>query len=365
MDWFTYSQIIVEKCKKQEIPFHVGIELTPYCNFNCNMCYVHLNPSEAKSQGNLLTKDQWFYIIDEAKKAGAVSMEITGGEAVTREDFPMIYQHAIEKGFLIVLRSNGYLLKDDILTLLCKYKPRVVMVTLYGASDETYKKVCGVDDGFTVVTSNLRVLKENGISIRLSSTITNDNVVDVPLMKAWAQQNGFHLSLGGHLFTPLRGSQKPVDHLQVRYPEENYKIPEMMIPSHRKIENKAKFMNPFWMCRNFGVKFSITWDGKMVLCYSNPSIWEDPFNKSLSDAFHQLNQKLREIHRPEKCKSCQYIDMCSVCPSMLLSATGSMEQTNDDMCKFAHRNYKNRLLHESERRVSLIGIPFDKCEEGE
>ena len=30
--------------------------------------------------------------------------------------------------------------------------------------------------------------------------------------------------------------------------------------------------------------------------------------------------------------------MCSVCPSMLLSATGSMEQTNDEMCKFAHRN---------------------------
>lgn len=361
MDWYTYSQIVMDKCKEWEIPFHVGFELTPLCNFDCNMCYVHLSPEEVKKQGKMLTTDQWVYLAKEAKKLGAVTMEVTGGEATTRADFPELYKQFMKMGYLIVFRTNGYLIRGKILELLIKYKPRVVMITLYGASDETYKRVCGINDGFTVVTENILALQEAKIPVRLTSTITNDNIDDVQKMKEWANKHGLNLSLGGHLFTPSRGSNRTVDHLQIRYSEDNYTIPEDLIPVSREIPDRDKYMNPFWMCRAFGAKMSITWDGKMVICNSNPSVSKDPFAKSLGEVYHDLYRELKAIKRPEECKECKYIDMCTVCPSMLYSATGSMEKTNDEMCKYARRTYKNRVIMEKKSEVDRIIT--DQCEE--
>lgn len=364
MDWYTYSQMIMDKCKEREIPYHIGLELTPLCNFDCSMCYVHLSPEEAAKQGRMLTTKQWIYLAEEAKKLGAVTMEITGGEAITRTDFPILYKCFIEMGYLIVLRTNGYLIKGKILELLKKYKPRAVMITLYGASDETYQKVCGIRDGFSIVTSNILKLKEAGITVRLSSTITNENMEDVKLMREWADEHGLNFTTGGHLFTPRPGSNRNVEKLQIRYPDENYHIPEEMKPVHREIPDREKYMNPFWMCRLFGAKLSISWDGKMVICNSNPAVRIDPFATSLGEAYHEMYRKLKAIRRPEKCNDCEYIDLCTVCPSMLYSSTGNMEQTNNDMCKYAYRAYKNRILMESQQEV-VDGISAEKCDEGE
>ena len=360
MDWYTYSQILLDKCKEREIPYHVGFELTPLCNFDCNMCYVHLSPEEVQKEGKILTTDQWIHLAEEAKKLGAVSIEVTGGEAATRADFPELYKHFIKMGFLIVLRTNGYLFKGQLLELLKQYKPRLVMITLYGASDETYKRVCGIENGFTIVTKNILDIKKANIPIRLSSTITTENMNDVQLMKEWAKEHDLNLSLSGHLFTPNRGSNRSITNLQVRYPDEEYMIPEDIKPLKREIADKEKYLNPFWMCRSFGAKCSITWDGKMVLCNSNSSIKKEPLITGFAEAYHELYKEYKAIQRPEKCRNCEYIDLCTICPSMMYSSTGSMEETSDDLCKYAYRTYKNRYIMGLEKEERLE----NKCEEG-
>ena len=128
VDWPEYGKILLEKCKKNEIPFHVGFELTPFCNFSCNMCYIHLTPEQAEQQGKLLSTDQWIHLGEETKKNGVVSLEITGGEAVTRRDFPALYTAFSKMGYMINLRSNGYLLCGNLIELLQQYKPKRVSI---------------------------------------------------------------------------------------------------------------------------------------------------------------------------------------------------------------------------------------------
>ena len=364
MDWYTYSQILMEKCKKKEIPYHVGFELTPLCNFDCNMCYVHLSPEEVNREGKMLTTEQWIHLAEEAKEFGALTMEITGGEAATRADFPILFKHFIKMGFLIVLRTNGYLIKGKLLEIIKQYKPRLVMVTLYGASDDTYERVCGIKDGFSVVTKNVLAIKEANIPIRLSSTITTENINDVQMMKEWAQKHNLDFSVSGHLFTPKRGSNRDIVHLQVRYPDEDYMIPEDIKPLKREIADREKYMNPFWMCRTFGAKCSITWDGKMVLCNSNSSIKKDPLITGFAEAYRGLYKEYKNIQRPEKCRNCEYIDLCTICPSMMYSSTGSMEETNDNLCKYARRTYKNRYIIGLEKIENEEQLVADRCEEG-
>lgn len=182
MNWSEYSSVLLEKCKKSETPFSCSFELTPLCNFRCNMRYVRLSPQQAAVRGSELTTDQWLNVGKKAKELGTVTLEITGGEALTRHDFPTLYEAFADMGFLIVLRTNGYLLTSKTLALLKRKKPYKIVITLYGASDSTYEKVCKVTDGFTVVSQNILALKEAGLDVHLTTTITKENECDVEPM---------------------------------------------------------------------------------------------------------------------------------------------------------------------------------------
>lgn len=362
LNWTNYCHSLLEKCKKQEVPFHVTFELTPLCNFQCNMCYIRLDPSQVSKQGKLLSTETWIGLAEEAKKMGAISMEVTGGEAMLRPDFSTLYLKFIKMGFFVILRTNGYLI-DKNLELLTKYKPFRVIITLYGASDKTYQKVCGVPDGFSVVSKNIIALRDAGINIRLSATITKDNQNDIELMQKWASENGFPLALCGMLLTPIGSTGRKVDDLRVQVPEETYKLTESMKVLPREVTNKSYYMNPFWMCKTFGAKCTFTWDGKMTMCNSNPSIWKDPFENGVAEAYHDLYRELKSIRRPKECEDCKYLDLCAACPSMMYSATGSMELVNGDVCKYAHRKYKTQLLMNANNKAE--NELFRECDEGE
>ena len=92
MEWSDYTKLLIEKCKKNGTPSTATFELTPFCNFNCNMCFIRLSPEQARNQGRLLTTSQWIQLAEEIKQLGTFGLEITGGEAITRDDFHILYE---------------------------------------------------------------------------------------------------------------------------------------------------------------------------------------------------------------------------------------------------------------------------------
>ncbi len=333
MGWSDYSRMIIEKSKKQGVPVSATFELTPFCNFACNMCYVRLTPEQANKQGKMLNTEQWIHIAEEAKRLGTLGLEITGGEAITRPDFPVLYERFIRLGFLVSLRSNGYLLEGETLKLITKYKPRYVSITLYGASDETYKKVCGIENGFSTVAQNVSHLKEAGVLTNLTVTLTNDNYSDRGKLVEWAKNNGFFISFYGALITPIRAAKRSIEHLRINY-DVNY--PDVTnYNTNRIVKNREDFMHPFSSCRDYGSKFCVTWDGRMTLCSCFAEIWSDALSQSINDAYKQLYERLNQIKRPTECISCQYIDHCGACPVKFLSETGDYEKTCESLCRKA------------------------------
>ena len=123
MKWSEYAAQLSERGIEACKPTMAVFELTPLCNFNCYMCFIHLTPEQARAQGEALSTEEWLRIARDAKRLGVFCIEVTGGEAVTRPDFPILYEAFIKMGYLITLRSNGYLLRGETLKLLKKYKP--------------------------------------------------------------------------------------------------------------------------------------------------------------------------------------------------------------------------------------------------
>ena len=349
MNWTEYVNRLVAGCREAGVPSSAAFELTPLCNFSCNMCYIRLTPDQARLQGEALTADEWLRVAEQARRLGVLGLEVTGGEAVTRPDFPALYEALIRMGYLITLRTNGYLLRGGILDLLKRYRPLSVCVTLYGASDETYRRVCGVDDGFSVVTENVLALREAGIAPRLTVTMTKDNFGDRAELTRWAAEHGFYIAFFGGLINPIRGAKRSVGHLRVDCGDGAIPIDEA---PDRAVPDREKYAPPFSMCRSFGTKFCVTWDGRMTLCNCLPSIWTDVRSQGVEGAFRSLYGRLNAVKRPPECADCPYIDYCGCCPARFYSETGDHEKTCDDLCRMAKIHY---TLSKSDARSGESG----------
>ncbi len=70
-----------QKARQKGIPFSGQFELTPLCNLDCKMCYVHLNPDQLRGR-SVLSVAEWKDIMHQAFEAGMFQASLTGGECL-------------------------------------------------------------------------------------------------------------------------------------------------------------------------------------------------------------------------------------------------------------------------------------------
>ncbi|MEE1110009.1 MAG: radical SAM protein, partial [Lachnospiraceae bacterium] len=173
LDHFTEE--LKEIARRDAIPVNGIFELTARCNFDCRMCYVHLTPDEIRKQGRELTNAEWLAIAEKAKERGMLELTLTGGEIFVRRDFRELYTELKQMGFLINLMSNGYLVDERVMEWLAEDPPYAMRFTLYGASNETYRAVTGIPDGFDRVSHAIDLVKEADIPFYLMGLIIKEN----------------------------------------------------------------------------------------------------------------------------------------------------------------------------------------------
>lgn len=96
---------------------------------------------------SIKTPDFWLELARQAKEQGMLYLLLTGGEPFLYPDFWMLYEELVKMGFVISINSNGSLIDEKIIEKLKKYPPARINITLYGASDETYERLCGIKKG--------------------------------------------------------------------------------------------------------------------------------------------------------------------------------------------------------------------------
>ena len=110
-----FSKILEAEAYLQKIPLSGVFELTARCNFNCNMCYVHLQEEQIAGIGRELTNEEWLEIARQARDAGMLYLTLTGGEVFARPGFKELYIELSKMGFLIHILSNGYLIDENVM----------------------------------------------------------------------------------------------------------------------------------------------------------------------------------------------------------------------------------------------------------
>jgi MoaA/NifB/PqqE/SkfB family radical SAM enzyme len=186
-------------------PAAASFELTARCNLACRYCYLRPYRDEPE-----LATDEILRILDALAGAGCLSLLLTGGEPLLREDFPEIWRAAKRRGFLLSLYTNATRVTDETLALLREWPPLLVEATLYGWSAETYASFCGDGAAWEDACRGVERLAALGRPLHLKAPVLRANRREIPALRAWADDLGLPLYVDTEVFPRLDGDPAPL-----------------------------------------------------------------------------------------------------------------------------------------------------------
>ncbi len=368
------------KAAKMKIPLNGTFELTPLCNMDCKMCYVRMSKEQQEMIRPLRTAEEWIQLGKEAKDRGMVYLLLTGGEPFLRPDFKEILQGLHKMGFVLTINTNGTLIDENVISWLKETPPVRVNITLYGASDETYGKLCGNPKGFTQVTKAIHLLKEAGILVKLNCSLTPYNVCDLEKIFEFAEKEELVVQATSYMFPPLRRDEKMVGKNDrftekeaayyaarveaLQKGEENFvqHVKEQKLDG-LQIENDDNCLETDdhkIRCRAGKCSFWITWDGKMFPCgmiidENACNVFQDGFDL----AWDTVKQKAEAIRLPSKCGSCALKEQCRACAAMVLTESGNYSEVPKYRCQMMQEYLTACRIVADE----IVNAEMRKCDE--
>ncbi|MEI3218833.1 MAG: radical SAM protein [Lachnoclostridium sp.] len=154
----VYSDYLYQKASRNRIPLNGCFELSPICNFHCRMCYVRKTHEQIRKEGKRIREwKEWIDLAKQCKEEGMLYLLLTGGEPFLYPHFRELYEELHHMGFIISINSNGTMIDEKTVEWLKTMAPGRINITLYGASADTYERICGNADGYYRDKSNSAV----------------------------------------------------------------------------------------------------------------------------------------------------------------------------------------------------------------
>jgi organic radical activating enzyme len=168
---------------------HESLILTWECNLHCLHCRPYL-----PSNGTLPLDDIKKHLDSLAKK-GTLFLHLTGGEPLVHKDFWKIVSSASQKNFALILHTNGTLITPEIGERLKNLNFLQVSLTVLGGNARTHDSLTGVKGSFEKTIRALKIMKEKGLDVVLSTTKLSDNQDEIPEMERLAKNHGAALKI--------------------------------------------------------------------------------------------------------------------------------------------------------------------------
>lgn len=344
-------------------PVNGTFELTGRCNLSCKMCLVRVDQKRIGELGlRERTADEWIRMAEQARDAGTLGLLLTGGEVMLRPDFCEIYEAIAKMGFLLTVYTNATMVTDEVMRVLEKAPPHKIGVTMYGASNETYRRLCGCAGGYERFCEGVRRLTGLPSLFDIRTTIVSDNLKDLEEMRVFTEKNFgsdkvLHISrsvvnsIRGGVAYPKRVRLTPEQNVSLIYPwlggfgkkvlsgeaRVQKDMPKLNLKRHQMPED-GQYM--FANCGAGIVQYTISWAGRMYACGMLTQGYTEPFEQGFWKAWESLPRQYPPGRIPEPCASCKYAALCESCPADRLAETGDWYGVPEYACREAECVYQ-------------------------
>jgi radical SAM protein with 4Fe4S-binding SPASM domain len=319
-----------------DAPTQVSVELTYNCNFSCRHCYIDGSPKRKE----FVDSKRLIQVLDTLADYGISVVEITGGEPTLHPDFLDIVVHCADRFPLVSIITNGYVLNEDHLAKLRKYKSHIAFqVSLTGDNSEYVDWFCDKKGAFEHAKNTIELLSKEGFMVRASLIITPKNMDQVFNTASLAKKLGAMSFIISPIIPVGRGQlYSELSYENVFTSQKTSQLADLVEKLEKKFGNfifrstEYQEMMPDVIDSQCGAGktiITITPMGDIKLCpMANPK--DFPIG-NIDDDIHKILSKypiLQIKHpRPELCGDCEYY--ASFCGGCVIRGLRKYEEIGD------------------------------------
>ena len=343
----------------ERLPVAVTADLTYRCNFRCAHCFCRL-PENAPQAQQELTFAEWDRILGECVDEGALCLTLTGGEALLHPDFRRIWVMAKRRGLLLELFTNAALLDSEEVSFFAEWPPRLLSVSVYAATEETYRHFTGRSGMLARVRSALDLLAERGVAFELKTVLTRRNVHEFEALRQLFSQYGKTFRWDAELLgTYSTGGGNPA--AERLTPAEVVALEQADAVRYREWQRLLRdwepapplVQTPFRCGVGMGGPHFDPY-GRMRPCMVFESLSYDARTGSVRQGWREVLPRMLAAFPvvPGPCVSCAWPQLCRFCPATALLAGCSVGGPSPFHCELGRLRAQAHGISE-ERRASL------------
>lgn len=353
-----FADFLEGKARREGIPINGQFELSPLCNLDCGMCYVHRTKGQLDGR-RLMDVGQWKELCRQAFEAGMYRAALTGGECLLYPGFEELYLYLHSLGCQVDVLTNGVLLNDEKMDFFRLHPPSLIQVTLYGDSEDTYERVTG-HRVFHNVVDHLRRVREEGFPLIITVTPTlalGESVFETIRLARSITKNVF---VNTSLFDPPDGlrSNAAACEPDVEFYARVLRFLKELNGTQIKERPESDLPLPGGPCQGCAERglrcgggrsgFVIDWQGKMKIC-SRLAPESDPLRDGFQAAWNSIHEAAVNWPAAPECRGCAYEEICGICAA--------------DALKYGEPGKQPKALCERTRYLASRGVLPSTCPE--
>lgn len=334
-------------------PLAASFELTHRCNFHCVHCYLGDQVAIHKHQNREVDTNTIIGLLDEMVEAGTLYLHLTGGDPMLRPDFVEIYQHAVRVGLLVTVFCNGSLITEEIVNTFSQYPPRMVEVTVYGATRKTFETITQKKGAFDTCMKGIHALHKANVHLRLKTMVMTLNVGEFELIRQMAQTMGLEFrhdcSLNPALPNSDNGGRTNCSN-DLKHPLRFRLSPEQAAAVDRSVDNVALNLaekshhpdtqqqsNTLFQCGAGQSHYHINPYGQLQPCLIIQPRNGDLLTKGIQSEWSRMIEEFNLDKAVDSflCNTCPKKQLCTACPGVFALTSGNPEQVDPFYCLYA------------------------------
>lgn len=308
---------------------NVSIELTSRCNLRCRGCYL----DSFKSTG--LSRTHLQEVAAELAAVGAVFVLFTGGEVLLRRDAVDVMTDFAERGFVLELKTNGTLLRDDFVQQLAGLPILDVQVSVYELKAGWSEWARANYDTERIEAGVARML-ELSIPVTLSVLVGRHNVMNLERIHERLSATGAKVFYSPYITPNRAGAGEEVGFRLSASEMEQHLRPFLerigAMPALKRYRNCADDISS--VCYAGRDQIAIGADGSVFPCLDLRLPLGNLNKETLTPILARRRDALRRFTLSEMpaCASCNLRDYCDSCIGVSLVENGDYRNPSSHKC---------------------------------
>lgn len=356
--------------REKRIPYSLYLQLTPYCNLKCKMCYARMEPEEIRTAGkHVMSFGEWKYYIDEGLKLGSQMLALTGGECTLHPEFEKIYTYAYDAGMELYVMTNLTNVTESIYRLWLEKPPASISFTVYGATSKSYAVLCGKADAFSTVYANIEKLMQSGLYIFPKFNAVHDNFQEIKKVHQFFKERQMNVLFGGNLLNFGKCNSVTIEQEKVESDHfSEFMFEKWCDDNNRSYEEgkeiELKSLERRYLNRGKNQHFKglrcgaarntchINWMGEMTPCVALDAFKKDPRKEGFRECWEQMCSWADDVPVITECEECIFKSKCISCTAYHYHDTGVFGEPSHRLCwKRIHPDKATEMEAEIIRRV--------------